>query len=368
MPGRILTLQRQARELGRLRSGYTDTSGAKPRPVKSQTWIVTSHSEDYVRAAAELWGGTPEQWQPLGNGAPQWRVITRAVAIDAILPPGDPLSQAYELWSKGGCARRCDGVTETLSDSPCLCRKQFGEDFHLMAKDKRCSETTRLSLILPQMPDVGVFRVETHGHYAANEIAATVDVIRGATNGEVMVPVRARIEPRTRVAEGKTKQFPVIVIELRGATAGAILGGQRTFTEIGGQPQRQAIEAGPAAPEQRPDYAGEARAAADLDAVRVIWHRADAAGHLDDELRDVLFQIGNSKTGAAPPAAPDDPGDPDELWTAIVAACPDGWSLDDLERDFASANGGTMPGSADPPELRAYLDQLKARARTVVSA
>jgi hypothetical protein len=360
MAGRIITLQRQARELGRLRSGYTDTSGPKARPVKSSTWIVTSHSEDYVRAAAELWGGTVEKWQPLGSGAEQWRVITDAVAIDAIMPPGDPLSQAYELWNRGGCARRCDGVTETLSDSPCVCRKEFGDDFHLMAKDKRCSETTRLSLILPAMPDIGVFRVETHGHYAANEIAATVDVIRGATGGDVMVPVRARIEPRTRVAEGKTKQFPVIVIELRGATAGQILSGQRQFEGIGGTAPRQAIEGAKSdGPMDRQAYLDSAEGCPTMDDLTALLGEAKAAGFDDPELMaHFLAQRQRLEGGGLLEREVGKSEDPDLLWSMIVAAAPEDWTTDRLRETFES-DTGVAPKDANPTELRTFLQMLQ---------
>src|SRR5689334_4731578 len=116
MGSRIITIQRQARELGRLRTGTFNGR----YPERSSTWIVSSHAEHYVEAAAQIWGGTPEKWQPQGNGAAQFRVITQAVSLDAILPPGDPLSQSYESWSRGGCQRRCDGVSEELSGEPCL--------------------------------------------------------------------------------------------------------------------------------------------------------------------------------------------------------------------------------------------------------
>jgi hypothetical protein len=176
MGSRIITLQRQARELGRLRTGYSvpnEDPKKRPRAVRSQTWIISSHAEHYVQAAAEVWGGKVEKWQPQGNGAAQWRVITEAPSLDAILPPGDPLSQAYETWSAGGAQRRCDGMTETLSDSPCLCRAQWGENFHEVApRDRACKMTTRLNVILPEMPDIGAWRVETHSYHAANEIAA----------------------------------------------------------------------------------------------------------------------------------------------------------------------------------------------------
>lgn len=170
MGSRIRTAQKQARELGRLRTGYSvpnQDPKKRPRPVKSKTWVLSSHAEHYVTAAAEAWGGKVERWQPQGNGAPQFRVITEAEQIEAILPPGDPLSQANEMWNKGGCVRRCDGQTEQISRHPCLCLSEHGPEWHLLrqdlyTKDKVCAATSRLNVVLPDMPDVGVWRVETH--------------------------------------------------------------------------------------------------------------------------------------------------------------------------------------------------------------
>ena len=194
MAGRILSLQVQARELGRLRTGYVDGR----RPVRSDTWIVSSHAEHYVQAAAEAWGGTVEKWQPQGGGASQWRVRTEAVSLDALLPPGDPLSQSLELWSGGGCSRRCDGLTEMQADVPCICRAEHGDAFHEQAKGSVCSATTRLNVFLPEMPDVGVFRAETHSFYSAQEIAGAVDLIKSAVGGDKIIPIRLQSPGRSR--------------------------------------------------------------------------------------------------------------------------------------------------------------------------
>lgn len=365
MAGRILTLQRQARELGRLRTGYTDTSGSKPRPVKSATWVVTSHAEHYVRAAAEVWGGTPEKWQPLGNGAAQWRVITEAPTLDAVLPPGDPLSQSYELWSKGGAQRRCDGMTESLSDEPCLCRAQWGEQFHESApRDAACKVTTRLNVILPEMPDIGAWRVETHSYYSANEMAAAVDVMKGAIGDAAMIPVRLRIEQRTRVAQGKTKQFPVVAVELRGATAGELLAGNTQAVAIGG-PERQAIEAGTR------DYIAEIAAAGSRADVEKVWRAAKAAGvpnlaEIEDAARERIERARADQQGRpaadAPSAdAPAAAGAPsvDDLWMQIVMAWP-GDSTAEIETAFAKRYEGLLPDSADVAQLAEFLAAVQA--------
>lgn len=381
MAGRIISMQRQARELGRLRTGYTDTSGAKPRPVKSETWVITSHAEHYVQGAADAWGGTVEKWQPLGGGAAQWRVITQANALDAILPPGDPLSQSYELWSGGGCARRCDGVTETLSDGPCICRAQHGEDFHEQRKGTVCAATTRLNVFLPEMPDVGVFRVETHSYYAAGEIAGAVDLIRSAVGPDAIIPIRLRIEQRTRKAEGKTKQFPVVVVELRGITTGQVLGASvMGGQELAAQAQREAITAGrpqaavaieaaavsPAAPAELDVESVRAAIAAvpDLDSLRAIWPHAKAAGLEDDakaRAAQLTPQTQQQAIEQAPPssqsAAPAS-DDPDELWSQILRAVPENWTSTQVEKDFANFTG-TPADVAGAGDMRAYLMHLK---------
>ncbi len=300
MGSRILNLQRQARELGRLRTGYSRPNSdpkKRPVPVKSKTWVLTSFAEHYAQAAAEAWGGTVEPWQPQGNGAPQFRVITERESIDALLPPGDPLSQNNEMWNKGGCARRCNGETELISRQPCLCMREFGEDWHLLRqdtyrKDKVCAATSRLNVILPDMPDMGVWRAETHSFYAANEWAGSVDMVLSGTGGQGLVPVSLRIEPRTRVAGGTTKHFPVVVVEIRGITPRQALSGPLTtalaLDPTGAAASRLALEAGTS---DRPDYLALAEGALTSDDVADVYRQAHAANHLNDDLIAALKAI-----------------------------------------------------------------------------
>lgn len=295
MGSRIRTAQKQARELGRLRTGYSipnQDPKKRPRPVKSKTWVLSSHSEHYVTAAAEAWGGKVERWQPQGNGAQQFRVITEAEQLDAILPPGDPLSQANEMWNKGGCVRRCDGETEQISRHPCLCLAEHGPEWHLLrqdlyTKDKVCAATSRLNVILPDMPDVGVWRVETHSWYAANELAGTVDMVLSGTGGNGLVPVTLRIEPRTRVAGGQTKHFPVVVVEIRGVTTRqALTGPLPTAVALDPTGSSQAVAA-IEAPKGR-DWIAEARATLTSDDVRDLWMEAQTEGAVHPKGTDPL--------------------------------------------------------------------------------
>ncbi|HZB31257.1 MAG TPA: hypothetical protein VE465_13920 [Streptosporangiaceae bacterium] len=275
---RLLNRQRRLAEHGRLRFGvYT---GSRPKAIL--TWIVTSHNEDHVRAAAQMWGGEVERWKPQGNGAEQWRAITEANSIDAVLPPGDPLNEAYEMWSRGGCQRRCDGVTEKLSGSPCLCRAEFGEQYYEQDEDV-CAERSRLNLILWDMP-VGVWRMETGSYWATDELAAMVDLIRYAMGDQVPVPVRIHLEQRTRIKAGQTTHFVVPVMYPRGVTTGQVLTGAATPAAIGagnGNGGRAAIEA-PAPTEQpaplRTDFVAAIRQAPTREKVVELWEQAKNDG------------------------------------------------------------------------------------------
>lgn len=377
MGSRIITLQRQARELGRLRTG---TFNGK-YPQRSNTWILTSHSRDYLEAAAAEWGGEVTEYDPQGAGSRHWRVITEARSIDAILPPGDPLSQAYEAWTRGGAARRCNGEYEQISDAGCFCLAKWGADFHQVKPGKAleeqpCQMTTRLSVILPDLPDLGVWRLETKSFYGASELTATVDVLKGHLGAAAMVPVALRIEQRSRVAQGKTKQFPVIALELRGATAGQALAGQLPAAVApAGQAQavesgeRPALEAPAPAPAPARDWLSEVAATTTFDALRALWAQAQASGAPDEvaaalKARAAELNAANTPAPAPAPAAPaaQVPAGmtADDLWMACVSAAPEGWTTSDLLAAYSREHGGQLADDAGPEQLAGFLADLRA--------
>lgn len=311
MGSRLRNIQARAAEHGRLRTGYTQGN----RPMRSPNWVVTSHSEEHVRKAAELWGGEPEQWSPLNSTISQWRVITESSSIEALITPGDPLNQYNEMWSKGGCQRRCDGETETLTRQPCLCLARFGEDWHQQKKGTVCSTTSRLNVMLPDLSGMGMWRAETHSFYAAQEWGGMVDMVLAGTDGKGFIPVTLRIEPRQRVANGETKKFPVVVVELRGITPRQALAGPvnaATALNPGAAGQaRAAIEA----PKGR-DWIAEATGALTSDDVRDLWMEAQNAGAVHpkgtDPLSKQLMAIAAEKDAEHQPAHTPNTQVPDE--------------------------------------------------------
>jgi hypothetical protein len=162
---------------------------------------------------------------------------------------------------------------------------QYGDDWHERKPDEVCRPTSRITVMLPDLPDLGVWRLETKSYYAADAMAGGVDTVLQATDGRGLMPVRMWIEQRTAVRGGKTKNFPVVMVvpslpTLRQALSGPL--STAAALDPGTLVDRPAIEA------PRPDYVAEARACKTVAEAREVWHRANRAGHVDPKGTDAL--------------------------------------------------------------------------------
>lgn len=257
----IIGFQRTIAEAGRIRIGeQVPTRSGGTRPEKLDTFRLTSADRRRIDEAAVLFGGTVRPWQaPAG---PQWEVITTSTAIEVIVPPeAMAFSQNYELWSGGGCKRRCDGETEQLSQQPCLCDP---EDRAAKVKGT-CDIYTRLSVMIRDLPGLGLWRVDTKGWYAARELAGAVEVIAMAAGRGIMVPARLLLEQRSVIRPGKdgkpqTLRFPVPRLD-PGITPGELLltSGQPAGVPVAaladGAPQERRLTPVPAIEAPRPSIA-----------------------------------------------------------------------------------------------------------------
>ena len=214
----ILDLQRRLVELGRIRTGdqveYQDEAGkTKTRPRRLDTFRLTSASKELVDEAAHLYGGRVAAW------GEQWEVVIGGQTLPIMLPPGEALSQWNEMWSAGGCARRCNGEREMLSDKPCMCPADPAERRELAAKGQACKPTTRLNVILPELHGLGVWRLELGGYYAAVELAGAAEYLSMATSVGHRIPAHLRIVKRSVKRPGKdgkpqTRNFSVPTIDI----------------------------------------------------------------------------------------------------------------------------------------------------------
>jgi hypothetical protein len=208
----IINLQRKLTEVGRIRLGAKSEKGA---PTKLDKFRLTSKSRDALEAAAEVYGGTVKAWNSPDGDA--FELITTTNVLDVVVPPGNALSQWYEMWSGAGCQRRCDGQTETIGNRPCLCPADQAQRSELSARGQACRPTTRLSVLLPKVKTVGIWRLESHGYFAATELAGIAELLQQVSATDRYLPATLRLEQRSARRQGKLSRFAVPVLEV-GAT------------------------------------------------------------------------------------------------------------------------------------------------------
>jgi hypothetical protein len=238
----VASLQRRLPTAGRIRTGVRGPKGA---PKAISTFRFTSADEEAIRQIAAVYGGEARPWKDAPTPG-QWEVITTASEIRVVLPP-DPLTGTplYEMWSGGGCQRRCDGVTCSVMqsgpdggemvDTECICSAKGAME---------CSPHTRLSVILPEVRFAGVWRYESAKSWAvAQEMPGMVDLIqslqdRGLTRGLLA------IEARKTVVGGKTKRFTIPVLRVAD-TFDQVLAGAARVGQIEPAQEAPALNAAP---------------------------------------------------------------------------------------------------------------------------
>lgn len=360
----IIDLQMRQRELGRIRMGRK--VGGSGQPEKLDRFRFTSASEDLIAAIAALYGGTPGPW--MNDGVGQFEVYTKANRVPILLPP-QPISQWYEMWSGGGCQRRCDGKTNILTDKPCACPSDPLDRAELASKGKACKPTTRLNVMLRDVPGIGVWRLESHGFHSAVELPMVAEFLAQATEAGTYLPAELALSPRSSKRPGEgTKQWLVPIIEV-GATLRQIMSGEMEGLGAGHKAalggSRRAIEA------TKPTEAyfrALAENADTRDDLAAVFSAAQAAGFA--RRGDGLFQyfaqrgqeIKDAEVAVGEIVDEDDaPNELDELWALCLENAGERTTAQ-LEREFSARNAGLHPQTADAGQLRAFLAHLQRGA------
>jgi hypothetical protein len=216
------------------------TGAACPKTTKLTEWRFRSPYRDVIETLAGQYGGKCIAFHD-DSASPkdQWEVFTEANEIDVIVLPNS-VSLSYEMWSHGGCVRRCDGRTVQvpqkagpddyeLVEKPCLCVAQ-GE--------RSCDPKTRLSVVLPNVAFRGSWLLESKSHNAMLELPGMADLISDLGGGG-MKRAKLSIEQRSKKTITGTRQFIVPVLSVA-ETAMELTAGMGAVTALA-NPQHHAL-------------------------------------------------------------------------------------------------------------------------------
>jgi len=373
----IKDLQRRQTEVGRIRIGETKDTGRKDkngrpimRPVKLEAFRFTSPSKALIEQVAEVYGGTPAEWHPQGGGAMQWEVYTAAGSLPVVVPP-NAVSQWYESWAGGACVRRCDGEREMLQDQPCQCPADPTE--------RVCNPTTRIALMLADVPGIGVWRLESHGYYAATELPAVAELLAAAGGyvaGRLELEERSARRPKDGGGmETRRWMVPVLHVDAKPAELLALTGTAPvpaieaaqtpalTAAEykigdqvtVGGLTLTKVSE-DPFSADQLAHVVAEVlrmiEAAADIDALRDVWKGLAGSGiKLPADTKDKVSQAFWARQKVLNGRAPESDGeavnsdpevepDREATWAKVLGlAGKRGWNTADTSKRFREAMG-----------------------------
>lgn len=228
-------IQRRMMEIGRIRFGDV-VAGRGSRPRALDKFRLTSASKEVLEAAAAVYGAAKpvREWKDAPNPG-MWELYTDSSSLDVILPPVQsaldgsstyPWSQAWELWDGPTCARRCDGEIAMvpkgrgLSEVACICEDARGQEGF-------CEIRTRISVMLPQLPGLGLWRMDTGGLNAAAYLPGTLQLLAMAAARGRYLPCKLRLEHRSSKrpndkGEIETHRFVVPVLD-PGITPGELM-------------------------------------------------------------------------------------------------------------------------------------------------
>jgi hypothetical protein len=225
---KAIVLQRQLTEVGRIRIGNVvegvnrQTGNTYTRPAKLDTFRFTSISQPLIEKIANAYGGTVQAWTPANGGGSGWEVVTDTTRLPVLVPPQDVDARQYmEQWAGSRCVRRCDGETELLNNTPCVC---------IATDNMQCKPKTRLSVMLRDIEGLGTWRIESNGWGTATTLPGTAEFLMRQGG---YVSATLYLQPRSRVVEvngkSQTQNWMVPALEVEGITPGELNTGVRSL-------------------------------------------------------------------------------------------------------------------------------------------
>ena len=222
------TLETTLPLLGRIRAG--DRSGKSKAPKRLERFRLTSDNKPRLEYAKSLgWGNEVVEWPDAPEGR-QWQLYCSVDSLTVVVPQAAAFSQYDEIWSGAECIYRCDG-TRVVKIQPHKDYPSFGEPDGICEGmacvceefEGRVPTVTRISLFLPELPGIGVWRLDTRGFYAGGELQGITQMLEEASRRGMYIEADLAISQRKRRSAGQSRIFPVPTLQPKEMTMGQIL-------------------------------------------------------------------------------------------------------------------------------------------------
>ncbi len=213
----------------------------------------------------------------------------------AVLPSDDPDDfwwLSYRRWKASGLVCHGNGETgimeETGEEITCPCKfaeGYDGKDGRYIKDDTRpdCKPAGSLKVIIPNLPSIGVFQIDTRGASSTNNIDYAIRTIGNITGGRYMgIPLRVYMEP-FKGKQGISYAWKLDILKTPGQVVLAAAEQTREHISRLIPPELLQIDESRPEPEALPAAGDtpevpEAETATIADLKKLIWERAKVLG------------------------------------------------------------------------------------------
>lgn len=247
MANKLIQQQRNLTELGIIRvgekvpimkDGKPVMKDGKPvcRPGSRKGFRITSKYKELLEKCQVVYGGELRKWNdPEHQG--QYELLTETTQLKvlfSIKPTSDgdceSMSQWWEMRTKGGCIRRCDGCTAQVwecigqdskgfainqkVEKDCMCDHEANDFKEQQAKGKACKLVTRFKVMLLDVPAVGLWRLNTGSVQFASEVQTLVETLQSLNlQGPQCATMTLEYRENSKGPGAQTEKFPVVVVQ-----------------------------------------------------------------------------------------------------------------------------------------------------------
>jgi hypothetical protein len=175
--------------VGRFRAGIV--VGRLPQALSE--WRVTTDDADVADRLAELYGGTPEEWDT--DKSDNVQVLTDAKSVKVVIEKATDLTARMALYGNAGPIHVCDGAyhveghpeAEEIGE-PCGCARQLAKRKEKAKAGVGPKPDIKLRFRLADDPDLGIFLFSTGSWTLVEDLEGLAKSLAEATG-----PVRAEL-------------------------------------------------------------------------------------------------------------------------------------------------------------------------------